>query len=357
MKITKSVAILLLAGFALVFVGLAPASTIMHVDYLPAGNVGDTWDYIDTDVMQFTWELTEITQGPNAGRLKLGNDSSGVVFDVSGNVVRFYEIDNFPLVPPLVFLESYETGVYYTIGESEVVFLIIPSITIQAGTFENVLVHLWLDSEFPPNSVNDQFGLSGFGITAAVTDVEWWAKDIGLLKFMGINSVDGSDDGGYELLSTTVLQSGTFQPALTTVNSNGNPTDAVITGAIYNEDRAIYSKAVTVGETISVLASISPEAAHIGQDLEVIVAVEVVATGDIILVTSSGLVPYSAGDPLSIFASIEDAAASNNISILSGFTTTEAEVGSYNFYLGYLVKGGDGSLYYTSEPIELVIGK
>ena len=82
-----------------------------------------------------------------------------------------------------------------------------------------------------------------------------------------------------------------------------------------------------------------------------------VATGDIILVTSSGLVPYSAGDPLSIFASIEDAAASNNISILSGFTTTEAEVGSYNFYLGYLVKGGDGSLYYTSEPIELVIGK
>ena len=45
----------------------------------------------------------------------------------------------------------------------------------------------------------------------------------------------------------------------------------------------------------------------------------------------------------------------SNIAILNGFTTTEAVVGSYNFYVGYLVAGGDGSLYFTSSPIALSI--
>jgi len=176
-----------------------------------------------------------------------------------------------------------------------------------------------------------------------------------LIIYFAITEKDAEGEDIYGAVGTFTLQEEPILPALNTVSSDGNPTDAVISGGVISDSGTILADTVTVGETISINTIITPEFGHVGQDLEVIVAVQVVATGDVILITSGGLVPYSTGDPLSIFVSIEGASASNNISILSGFTTTEAEVGSYNFFVGYLVTDGDGSLYYTSSPIALTI--
>lgn len=144
-------------------------------------------------------------------------------------------------------------------------------------------------------------------------------------------------------------------PALTTVSSTGNPTDAIISGSVISDSDGTLAETVTVGETISVNISITPDSSHVGQDLEVIVAILVVATGDIVLLTNSGLIPYAAGDALLTFTSISNSSASNNFSIISGFTATEAEIGNYNIFVGYFVTGGDGSLFYNSDPIALII--
>ena len=65
----------------------AIAAPVIPNDYMIAGEIGDTWTYENLDSSQFTWTLSEVTTGPNAGRLERGNNDSGIVYDIAGNVL------------------------------------------------------------------------------------------------------------------------------------------------------------------------------------------------------------------------------------------------------------------------------
>ena len=84
------------------------------------------------------------------------------------------------------------------------VFWKVPSITVQAGTFNDVLALVWLDDSFLPNSVNTELELNP-NVTAAVTDIDYFVCDIGQIAYRGVEASTGESDGGFELVSTTVL--------------------------------------------------------------------------------------------------------------------------------------------------------
>jgi len=215
MKTYKAKVISLLGCVAFLMANYCSAAPIMQSDYLVAGDIGDTWTYENIFGSQFTNSLSKIDSGVNAGRFNLGNGTNGILYDVINNAVTWYEIDNTPLTPIASFSESYETGQYYSIGspgpnDYEFMFLTLPSLTVKAGTFDDVLVQVWLDSSYGPNSINSLFNLDSYGITAAVTDVDWWARDVGLLAYMGVQAEDGVIDGGYELVRTSLPEPGTL---------------------------------------------------------------------------------------------------------------------------------------------------
>ena len=180
---------------------IASAATFKPVDYLVAGQVGDTWNYVDQIGGNFTWTLEEITVGVNAGRMKLGNANSSIIYDVVNDVVTWYEISGEILNPPVSFAESYETDQVYSIGDTEVIFSILPSMTVQTVTYNDVLVVVWLDRNYPSNTMNITLGLDP-SVASSVTDVDWWAKGVGNIKYFGVDAATGNNDGaGSELIS------------------------------------------------------------------------------------------------------------------------------------------------------------
>ena len=181
----------------------------MPSNYLAAGSPGDTWTYERFNTSQFTWALSAINTGTNDGRMKLGNSSEWIVYDVVSNVITVYETHDGIINPPLVFPASAQTGQMITVSGEELLFLTAPSITVQAGTFSDVLGLVWLDSEFGPNTFNTQLAL-GSAITAAVTDVDFYVSGVGLVKQMGVEAATGIIDGGFELVGTAASSAATF---------------------------------------------------------------------------------------------------------------------------------------------------
>lgn len=189
-------------------VNAAPGTpaTIKFSEYFFNGNDGDTWSYVKSDNSQFTYTYESINIGLNAGRIKVGNSSGGIIYESSGDVITWHEvIGEAVLIPPFSFpvdisLDQ-ETGL-------ELIVLKLPNLTVQAGTFDDVIVFAWLDKNFPPNTMNTDLGLNA--ITAsAVTDVDWYAKGVGLIKRYGVDAATGNNDGTMdELLSHSVVDSG-----------------------------------------------------------------------------------------------------------------------------------------------------
>ena len=193
-----------------------PAETIRFVDYFFEGADGDTWTYNDnTNNMPFDFTLSTFTSGSNMGRRKIGNDTAGIIFDVTANIVTWYEIIGEEILDPAfsfpeVLPVGQETGL-------DLVILKLDSYTVTAGTFNDVIVHVWLDSNFGPNSMNTTLGLGA--ITAsAVTDVDWYANGVGLLKHYGVDASTGNNDGvDFELTSYD-----SSQPANSPTNGGGS---------------------------------------------------------------------------------------------------------------------------------------
>ena len=183
-------------------------TTIIPSDYMIAGNIGDTWTYANLDGSQFTWTLSEVVSGPNAGLLERGNDDSGMVYDLTNNVLTIHEWNKTPIDPPWN-LAKIGLGQIDTLNDdpddpSMYLFWKVPSITVQAGTFNDVLALVWLDDSFLPNSVNTELELNP-NVAAAVTDIDYFVCDIGQIAYRGVEASTGESDGGFELVSTTVL--------------------------------------------------------------------------------------------------------------------------------------------------------
>lgn len=191
----------ILLGFFLLNIQFANAVVFQPADYLIAGDVGDSWDYVDQQTGNFTWTLEEITVGVNAGRMKLGNSTKWFVYDVVGGVITVYEDTGTPINPPLTFPASHDTDIVASVAGEDVAFVLLPSLTVQSVTYNDVLAVAWLDSNFPANIMNTALGLNA--ITASgVTDVDYYARDVGHIKFYGVAASTGANDGsGFELIS------------------------------------------------------------------------------------------------------------------------------------------------------------
>jgi hypothetical protein len=194
---------------ALLFSSISNAATVIPSDYMIAGSAGDTWNYQRLDNTLFTWTLSEVAAGPNSGRFERGNNDSGIVYDEAGDVLSIYEIDKNSLIPPLVIDET-ELGQVVTYDDgtpnpTQYLFLEVPSVTVQAGTFKDVLAWVFLDGNFNANPVNTLLGLNPL-ITAAVTDINLFALGIGEIAYIGVDALTGNSDGlGHELISTSVV--------------------------------------------------------------------------------------------------------------------------------------------------------
>ena len=196
--------VLLFADDFTIGVSSAPApTTVLPSSYLAAGSPGDTWTYERSDTSQFTWALSAITTGPNTGRMMLGNGSEWTIYDAVSSVFTIYETDAGIINPPLAFPVSAQTGQMFTLDGQEFLFLTAPNITVPAGIFSDALGLVWLDSAYGPNAINTQLGLSS-AITAAVTDVDWYVRGVGLVKYMGVDAATGTIDDGFEMAGTSI---------------------------------------------------------------------------------------------------------------------------------------------------------
>lgn len=179
--------------------------TVKFIEYYFSGKDGDKWTYINSDATRFTYTYENINVGPNEGCIKIGNSNGGVIFEISADNVIWHElIGEAVLTPPFVFpsdlLLNQQTGL-------DLVVLRQSNITVQSENYNDVIVLVWLDRNFPSNIMNTTLGLED--ITASgVTDVDWYAKGVGLIKRYGVNAETGENDGTmYELLNYTIASS------------------------------------------------------------------------------------------------------------------------------------------------------
>lgn len=214
-KVLRDVAFVLTSVLALFSTTNINAVTVTPSDYIIAGNIGDTWTYQDQDSALFTWTLSQIATGIHAGRFKRGNDDKGMIYDMTGTDLNIHQFD-FDPDPPVVInppwvIGDIELGEVVTLNDDPVnpsmfLFWDVPSVTVQAGTFTDVLAWVWLDGNpiYSPNLANTQLGLPS-SVTAAVTDINFFARGVGEVAYLGIDAGTGLNDGfGYELVATTV---------------------------------------------------------------------------------------------------------------------------------------------------------
>jgi hypothetical protein len=150
---------------------------------------------------------TKLTSGPFAGKLRVGDylafdegqlewmvrdydntkmyvyDSNWGTFDPPLELPRFVTLDK--VVP-----HAFEQGIFWY-------YKIVPSITLPAGTFQNVLAWVVLDSQYPPNKVNAQLGLDG--VKYGVTAVDWYSQQVADLGSQDVDAATGNLNSEYWL--------------------------------------------------------------------------------------------------------------------------------------------------------------
>lgn len=203
------------------------ASTINLSNYLAAGSAGDSWTYTFTDSTGLP-DFTANLSSQSDGTLKLGDlvydvpgDSPPMTkwstYEVTDDTVHFHSIfDPFSGIsvysPPLSLPTSLETNTLLSEHIPTTLFntnyiMALDSITVSAGTFNDVIVMLELIEGDVPNNYNTLFGLDPLEIPLAVSAISWYANGVGLVKAM---DVDGGEEFAnvefsYELKSSTVV--------------------------------------------------------------------------------------------------------------------------------------------------------
>jgi hypothetical protein len=76
-------------------------------------------------------------------------------------------------------------------------FTKLPSLTVPAGTFQDVLAWFNLDKTTGPNSVNDQYNLSG--LPYGITHVQWYGWGVGELQELEVDAVTGATQYSFAL--------------------------------------------------------------------------------------------------------------------------------------------------------------
>ncbi|MFA4901722.1 MAG: hypothetical protein WC600_03150 [Desulfobaccales bacterium] len=203
----------------------AAAAEINILPYYVAGSVGDSWTYsfiyIDPaypSTPDFTVNLTQVTSGDLAGKYRIGDfvdiiDSphirwSFVDWDASG--INIYATESAVYSPPLKIAAMQPLGVMFDplpdLDEHTHVFQRLGSLTVLAGTFDDVLVDITLTKLFGPSDANAEFGLDPVAFPYQVTHVVWYAAGFGEIQ----NRDYEPSEGGpmlfeYQLQATSVV--------------------------------------------------------------------------------------------------------------------------------------------------------
>ena len=187
--------------------------------------VGDYYTYsyaYPLGAPDFTATLNQVTSGPFTGKYRLGN------YDIVGNGTDFrilswddtgisiYEtgfqgVVNPPLkinaVQPLEILVNFpfngsleDDAINYWLYRK-----LDSSLTVPAGTFNDVLLNLVFDENQGPNSVNAFFGLDPTEIPYGVTEASWLAAGVGEIQVANISASTGNLVYEYQLKATSVV--------------------------------------------------------------------------------------------------------------------------------------------------------
>ena len=169
----------------------ANAAVVTLSDYLVIPNPGDSWTYItnmDSTIFLYDDDIEEFRDQ---------FFSAGTEFTVT---VPWYAVYQLPID------DVAELGVPFLVQEPNIsVYLdIIPELTVPAGTFNNVLMMAYLDSDYVANSVNTLLGIDP-SIDEGVTDVTWLALGVGEIGGIGVMAESGGLDAAWELISYSVV--------------------------------------------------------------------------------------------------------------------------------------------------------
>lgn len=197
------------------------ASTVNISEYLTAGGVGDWWTYTYAYPLgqdDFTVSLTEVTEAPYAGKYRIGDyrfPDSSIQWFISdrdeNNIYVYYDNSYGPYEPPVVIgglveLNQIIGSPFPQDNDCPWYFKKQDSLTVPAGTFDDILVHIALDMNYGPNAANDLLGLDRADIPYAVTHVSWIAHSIGEVMDIDIDASSPSGDTlfAYQLKGTSI---------------------------------------------------------------------------------------------------------------------------------------------------------
>jgi hypothetical protein len=176
----------------------AAAAEINILPYYVAGDAGDYWTYAfisPSGTPDFTVHLTQVTSGDLAGKYRSGDwvdiiDSphirwNFVDWDASG--VNIYATESTVYSPP-VRIDAVQpldvmVNPFPDVDEHVHIFQkLASSLTVLAGTFDDVLVDITLTKRFGPTDAHDEFGLDRVDFPYEVTHVVWYAVGIGEIQ-------------------------------------------------------------------------------------------------------------------------------------------------------------------------------
>jgi len=201
--------------------------TVNVGDYDIVTPIGSRWTYSYTypsDQDDFTVSIARIDSGQYAGKMQRGDyveyhptdpQITSMIYELADDTFSMYAASGHVFDPPYVVstddlnqeLACYTNCQVYAFQEfepyPEAYMRIDDSVTVAAGTFEDVLVKFSIDQKkgLPSNAANTEYGLDQDEAPYAVTHIRWFAKGIGLVKAVDIDSATGSVVHSYELTS------------------------------------------------------------------------------------------------------------------------------------------------------------
>ena len=191
----------------------AAAAEINILPYYVTGNVGDYWTYAyvtPTGVPDFTFTLTQITSGPYTGKYRLGDGTDNQIFDSDASGITVYEIGGTVYSPPFKINALQPLEVVFDSPNPDdaccpwYLQKLGSSLTVLAGTFNDVLIQFALDKTFGgPTKANDEFGLDHNAVPYGVTHVSWMAAGIGEIQNRDYDEV-GNELYEYQLKASSV---------------------------------------------------------------------------------------------------------------------------------------------------------
>lgn len=185
-----------------------PDGAIYASDYIAGGEPGDEWTYAweqpaaINNAGQYSISASIETTGDFKGWLKMGNEYFGYYKKNSTHRAGYFAAGS-----PDYYFEYPRVLIPGQIGTADgwpYIVLSYDSLVTPTGTINDVIGIFWLDDYYGPTEANDDYGLNIYGVTYAVDEVEWFARDIGYIQYHDIDASNGVLLYSEELLSTTV---------------------------------------------------------------------------------------------------------------------------------------------------------